>query len=194
MKILPRLFLPVLVIVSTGALFSSVVYAQDPGSRRVGLGRPAFVTATPGVTRALRSCQAREEALKTRSARLVKFVNNMLSVFDNIATRVEKYYTNTVLPSGKSVSNYGALVADIQSKKVVVQTDLAKAQADLTSFSCSSVNPKAAMTLFRTDMQTVKKALKDFRTSIRNLIVAVHSVTGEGFRESTKSAERGGGR
>lgn len=124
----------------------------------------------------LKACQAKEDAIKKRSDQLTKMANNMLDKFDKIAARVEKYYTDTVVPSGKTVSNYDALVADITAKKTAVQTALTKAQTDTLAFSCTSDNPKGQLTQFREDMQAVKKALKDYRTSIKNLIVAVRSV------------------
>lgn len=132
----------------------------------------------------LKACQAREVAIKKRSDQLVALATNMESKFDSIAKRVEDYYTTTVIPSGKSVANYDALVSDIQSKKSAVSTALATAQSDVSSFSCVSDDPKTEMTKFRTDMQAVKSALKDFRTSIKNLIVAVHSVTGTENKET----------
>jgi hypothetical protein len=58
-----------------------------------------------------------------------------------------------------------------------VQAALTKTQNDADNFNCTG-NPKDQLMLFREDMQSVKKALKDYRTSIKNLIVAVHSVTG----------------
>ena len=81
--------------------------------------------------------------------------------------------------SGKTVSNYDALLADIQTKKSAVSTALQKGKDDFKSFSCTGDNPKGALTQFREDMQLVKQGLKDYRTSIKNLIVAVHSVVGD---------------
>jgi len=126
----------------------------------------------------LKVCQNKEAAIQKRSTQLAKMAENMETVFDQIATRVETYYTSKVVPSGKTVTNYDALVADIAAKKKVVQTDLEKASADATAFKCTSDDPKAQLTLFRTDMQQVKQDLKAYRTAIKNLIVAVHSVTG----------------
>jgi len=126
----------------------------------------------------LKACQNRENAIQTRSKQLTKTAENMLTTFDKIAERVEQYYTSKVVPSGKTVPNYDALVADITSKKQTVQTDLDKATADATAFSCTGNDPKGQLTQFRTDMQTVKKDLKEYRTAIKNLIVAVRKVTG----------------
>ena len=126
----------------------------------------------------LKVCQNKKSAIQKRSKQLAKMAENMIENFDKIATRVETYYTSKVVPSGKTVPNYDVLVADIAAKKKVVQTDLDKATADAKAFSCTSDDPKAQLTLFKTDMQQVKQDLKAYRTAIKNLIVAVHSITG----------------
>jgi len=135
----------------------------------------------------LRACEAREDAIGKRAGRLTTLVTKMESNFDKHAQRVEDYYTAKVVPSGKTVANYDSLVADIDAKKAVVATALATAQNDAANFSCTGDNPKGQLTLFRKDMQAVKKALKDYRTSIKNLIVAVRSVTGATERENKGS-------
>lgn len=127
----------------------------------------------------LRSCQARENAIKTRMNSLINLVDNMETKFSSISARVEDYYTSKVVPSGKSVSNYDTLVSDIQTKKDAVGTSISVAKTDVSNFNCNSTDPKADLTKFREDMQSVKKALKDYRTAIKKLIVAVRSVVGE---------------
>ena len=126
----------------------------------------------------LKACQARENAIKRRTKQLVELATTMREKFDAIAGRVEKYYTSKVVPNGKTVANYDSLVADIQAKKGVVQTALIVAQGNAESFVCTSDDPKGQLSQFREDMRAVKSALKDYRTSIKNLIVAVRSVTG----------------
>jgi len=134
----------------------------------------------------LKVCQNKEAAIQKRNDALTKMANTMLTKFDSIATRVETYYTGTVVPSGKTVSTYDTLVADIATKKSIIQTDLTKATTDAATFNCTSDDPKGQLTLFRTDMQTVKQDLKDYRTSIKNLIVAVRSISGT--TESTSNS------
>lgn len=124
----------------------------------------------------LRACQAVEAGVKNRMQSLVNLATNIEKVFDSIATRVEDYYTNKVLPSGKTVSNYGVLTADISTKKGIVDTDLTSAQDTVNSFSCTSSSPRTLLMNFRLDMQKVKGDLKNFRTSIKNLVVAVRTV------------------
>jgi len=142
--------------------------------------RPTMLPRKIGLVRRLtenklRYCQAKEKSIKNRVAGLVRTVNNMLEKFNKIVNRVKEYYTNKVLPSGRSVANYDALVADIETKKALVQEALTKAQTDADGFTCTGDDPKGTLTQFRTNMQAVKTALKNYRTSIKNLIVAIHS-------------------
>ncbi len=126
----------------------------------------------------LKTCQNKEAAVRERNDALIKMAENMLIKFDSIAARVKTYYTDKVVPSGKKVSNYDALVADIATKKTVVRSGLDDATTDALAFNCTSDDPKGQLVQFRTRMQAVKQALKEYRTSIKDLIVAVRSVTG----------------
>lgn len=136
--------------------------------------------------RKLRACGVREGAIKNRLSSLSKLVENIESNFDKIAARVENYYTNKLVPKGKTVANYNDLVADIQTKKTAVQTSLTSTQTAVSGFSCTGDDPKGQMKQFSQDMQGVKRALKDYRTSIKNLIVAVRTANGEKVEETTK--------
>ncbi len=124
-----------------------------------------------------KACQAKEGAVKTRMNNLLRMTNNMMSVFGNITARVEEFYQAKVIPSGKIVSNYDTLVQAVQNKKDAAQTALDKASLDSQQFSCENDNPKSSLVTFRKDMLAVKSALKEYRTAVKNLIVAVHSVT-----------------
>lgn len=172
--ILLNLLLLVLVSFQTSVL--AVGKPADVGSSS---GRPA-TTKRPVQNRLtegkLRACQAKEKAIQQRINHLAELVTGMESKFDNIAKRTEDFYTTKIVPSGKTVANYDALVADIQTKKAEVQTALTKAQKNTNGFSCNGIAPKSQLSQFRTDMQSVIRALKDYRTAIKNLIVAVHSV------------------
>ena len=83
------------------------------------------------------------------------------------------------VPKGKIVTNYDNLIADIQTKRATVTTALDIAKQDAVNIDCSNSNPKTLISKFKQDMQSVKRALKDFRFAVRNLIVAVRSLQGE---------------
>lgn len=146
-------------------------------------GQPSPLPTSRGglIEGRLRACEARQDAVKNRMNSLTKLAKNIEDKFDSIATRVEDFYTK----SGKTVSNYNALVTDISAKKDVVTADLTDAQSKVDAFSCSADDPKGLLTQFRLEMQKVKTDLKNYRTSIKNLIVAVRPLA----PEATKSPE-----
>lgn len=164
-------------LISAGLIFASIALAVGPSPRPGSQGATRSAAAGQRLDEVrLKTCQVREDALKKRSARLIQLVTNMEEKFDSIAQRVKDYYTSKVVPAGKTVASYDSLVSGINTKKAAVQTALTKAQEDLASFSCSGDDPKGWMRAFREDMQAVKGALKDYRTAIKDLIVAVRSV------------------
>lgn len=143
---------------------------------------PVMAQVTPTPRRALvgaklQACQAREAAIKRRADNVTRLGTTIFTVFDTIAQRVQAYYDLTVVPSGQQVSNYNALIQDITRKKATVITALTTAQTSAAAFSCTGDDPKGTLTEFRTAMQEVKQALKAYRTAVRALLVAVHSVT-----------------
>lgn len=124
----------------------------------------------------LKVCQVHERNIKNRLDSLIRLVTNQETKFGSIAAKVENHYTTKLVPKGEVLPNYNNLVADIGAKKNAVDSDLNAAKTDAAGFSCNVSDPKAQLTTFRKDMQTVKKALKDYRKSIRNLIVAVRTL------------------
>lgn len=122
------------------------------------------------------ACRAHAASLKKRSDQLTKMATNMETKFTAIATRVEDYYIGKVVPSGQTVSGYTELVAAIGQKKTVVDQKLTMAQASAAAFNCDTPDPKGQMTTFRLEMQAIKSALHDYRTTIKDLIVAVRSL------------------
>lgn len=156
--------------------------AFTPAIYAVGYGQVGQRAPTGQMT----ACQAKESALKKRMEQLTQLATTMQEKFSTISMRVEQYYSAKVLPGGKTVNNYSELVADIQAKKAAVHSAVTTAQTDTTNFTCNT-GPKEQLTQFRYDMQAVKTALKNYRTSIKNLIVAVRSVTGAMERSGTAS-------
>ena len=127
----------------------------------------------------LQACQSHEKVLQTRLAHLIQGANSMLDTFTTIATRVEDFYQNKVIPTGKTVPDYDSLFANIHDAKAKVETDLVTTTHNSDDFSCTGIDPKGHLAQFRIDMQEVKKSLKEYRIAIKNLIVAVHTVASE---------------
>lgn len=130
-------------------------------------------TAAPAIVKLtgakLTICQTKEATISSRSNSLIKQVALYEQGFTDIAKATEKYYLTT----GVNTENYDSLVADVTAKQIVADTALSSSQSDITAFSCTSSNPKAQLTQFKTDIQLAKGALENYRTSIKNLIMAV---------------------
>lgn len=129
----------------------------------------------------LKVCEARQKGITQRMSSMVTTSTNHLNVFSDIATRVETFYTN----KGKTVANYDTLVADVNAKKTAAETAIATAKASSTSFSCTDANPSLAGQQFKAAHTAVVKALQDYRTAIKNLIVAVKSVQSDATTSTT---------
>lgn len=155
------------------------------GASPTNLPSPAGIRLTEAK---LKSCQARQASISKRMERLLALATTMEAKFDAIAKRVQDYYTEKVLPNGKTVANYDTLVSTIQTKKDAVQSALTTAQTNSKDFSCETDNPKGLLNQFRLDMQAAKKALGEYRTSIKNLIVAVRSVASTIEKASPKAS------
>ena len=136
----------------------------------------------------LRICRLREKHIVNRSNQMIRHANRMAEVFDSIATRIKNYYLTRLVPQGKTLPNYDSLVLDIQTNKNGLTPLLAAVQTDVANFKCDGDNPKGQLDQFKTDMHAVIAGLKAYKTSVRNLIVAVASIRGAGEEDATGSA------
>lgn len=169
--------------------------AINYNAQNAGVGRTAAVRAQPRVVGVgktlggpnLTSCLARQTAIKGQMTALINLTVRMEKQFDLIAQRSVDYYNRSVVPNGKTVSNYDALITDIQTKKETIQSALTIVQTDSNNFSCTSDDPKLLMSQFRLNMQLVKINLRNYRTSIKNLITAIRSASPESVNKVEKN-------
>jgi len=122
----------------------------------------------------LKVCQNRQHAIEHIMTRAVARAQNQLNLFGTIATRVEAFYVK----KGKTVTNYDALVAAIADAKTKTSTDIDTLKA-MPPFDCAATDPKGSAEAFKAALKTVNQDLKDYRTAVKNLIVAVKSVQGD---------------
>ncbi len=122
----------------------------------------------------LKACQNREKAINNILSRISDRGQKQLDLFTSIATKTETFYTD----KGKSLSNYDALVADVTTKKAAAQIEVDAVKADSVTFKCDGTDPKGAASSFKAALKSEIQALKDYKTSVKNLIVGVKSVQG----------------
>lgn len=133
----------------------------------------------------LKSCQNRQQAIDNIMARIADRGQKQLTLFSTIATRVETFYTD----KGNTLANYDQLVADVNTHQAAAQSVVDTIKSDSTGFSCDSSDPKAFVESFKSSLKTEISVLKDYRTSVKNLIVGVKSVQGT----SSSASQTNGG-
>lgn len=184
-KVASFLFLALCLLILSPLSFAQTATSSTSSIRQEKRQERMELVQAKRSAQVIKVCQTHEKNIQKRLTSLTNLVDNMIIKFDAITTRVKNHYTIKLVPAGKTISNYDALVADINTKKAAVTTALNKANSDVAGFSCTSVSdPKTDLTTYKKDMQTVKSALQDFRKSIRNLIVAVAKANGEKLEES----------
>jgi hypothetical protein len=89
---------------------------------------------------------------------------------DAILQRVQDY----VKAHNLTVTNYQALLTDVQAKKAVAQNIYATAKQDGTSFDCStSDNAKESLASFKDVAEQEAQAIKAYKEAVRAFITAV---------------------
>lgn len=135
----------------------------------------------------VKACQTKEKVVRQQFRHLTDLVDNMFRHFDRTAERVQEYYKNKVVPTGKTAPNYDALLTDVKAKKEAVNKALTAAKTNAQDFDCNTENPREQLNQFHKDMQVVKQALYDYRKSIKNLTQAVHKVAQDNEEKATKA-------
>lgn len=173
---IPLVFLAVVLIVLVSQASAQVA---TTGGGTIGASRGSIGKGRLEANK-LRLCKVREKNITNRSSNMVAHAHRLVQVFDSITTRVENYYLSKLLPSGKILPSYDALVADIKVNKDAVTHLLQVAESGATNFKCDGDDPKGQLERFREDMRAVIAGLKTYKTSVRNLIVAVSLIKGTG--------------
>lgn len=137
----------------------------------------------------LQVCQTQQANIVRRSQSLTDRAQSQETNFEQIAARVDEFYTTRLAAQNVNVASYSALKNNITTKEQDVNLKLAIAKDDANNFSCSSNDPKGQLTNFRADMQAVITALKDFRTSIKDFIVAIRTAYNNANPVASQSAK-----
>jgi hypothetical protein len=121
----------------------------------------------------LKVCQLHEQIINNRMQRTAQRGARHLERMGTLAERIEVFATK----SGKTVANYDALVADVSAKKTAAQAAVDKVKSDSASFKCDGSDPKGLGVAFKADVKAQAQALKDYKSSIQNLLKAVKTAT-----------------
>ncbi|MFZ2836602.1 MAG: hypothetical protein WAZ21_04765 [Candidatus Saccharimonadales bacterium] len=130
----------------------------------------------------LRVCQKHQSSITNAMARISNRGEKQLDLFSRIAERTQEFYVK----KGTVLSNYDALVADVSTKKEAARAAITMIAEHSGSFECSSDDPKGSVVSFRDHQTQAIEALKEYKTSVKNLIVGVKSVQGVASSESER--------
>jgi len=144
---------------------------------------PAFALATTSSTAQaaasarldaakLKVCTARQSVIDGILTRITNRGNRHLALNTDVATKVENFYTK----SGKTLSNYNALVTMVNTDKTAAQSAVNQVKTDSTSFSCSGTDPLGTLQQFKDDVNGEVTALQAYKSSVQGLITGVKSV------------------
>ncbi len=137
-------------------------------------------------------CETKKRNIIRRSESMASRAEKQFKIFDRIVTKVDEYYNTRYVSQGKVLPNYQTLKDDITAKKEAAQVAVEAAKEVAKSFDCEADDPKGQLVAYREHMQEVIKALKNYRTSIKDFIVAIRTLNAKGG-EATKSATQSSG-
>lgn len=118
-------------------------------------------------------CEKRKDNIDHQANNISSRAENHFNRFGQIVTMVDKFYTEKLVPKGVVVTNYDALKADIAKTQADAQAAIEAAKAKIATFDCASDNPKSQLEDYKAETKTVYAALKDYRTAIKNFILAI---------------------
>jgi hypothetical protein len=131
----------------------------------------------------LRVCEKRQTVVSNIMKRISDRGQKQIDLFSGIAERTQAFYEK----KGKTLANYDALVADVVTKKVAAEEAVAMVTSQGTDFKCDGDDPKGVAAGFKDHHRHVIVALKEYKTSVKNLIVGVKSVQGVTSSESERN-------
>lgn len=140
---------------------------QSPKAQSTAATQQAKQAATK-----LKVCEKREKVITNIMTRTATRGQKQIDLFSGIADKTEAFYVK----KGKTLSTYDSLVADVTAKKAAAQTTVDAIKAKSVDFKCDGTDPKGAASAFKTELKAETAALKEFKTSVKNLIVGVKSV------------------
>ena len=131
----------------------------------------------------LQACQKREKKINATMARMAERGTRHIAVFTKISDRTQAFYVK----KGRTLSNYDALVAEVETKKTEAEAAVTATKDTSVTFKCDGTDPKGAAASFKENLKAQNAALKAYKTAVKNLIVGVKSV--QGTTSSSKSKE-----
>lgn len=130
----------------------------------------------------LKACENRQKAINNIINRIDERTQNQFSLFVTIASRVEGFAQK----SGKKINNYSTILNQFNSELNSAHLSI-MALTNHSTFTCNSSSPKAMVIAFQGYLKLSISDLKNLKTAVKNLIVAVAQANGVKVNPNTSS-------
>lgn len=117
------------------------------------------------------ACDAHKAELTTRQQNYAASGQKHLDVFNSIYAKVVAFQTKNQL----SASNYDSLKATADAKQAAAQAAVTALGSQSITIDCTSTDPAANVATLKTAVATARQALQDYRTAIKNVVVALQT-------------------
>lgn len=134
----------------------------------------------------MKVCEKRLDIIKRIMSKAHERGQKQLDVFTKIADRTNTFYEE----KNYSVANYEDLVAAVDEKRQSAELSIAMSSETIDQFVCDSEDPLAIKDLFKAQIKDQNTALKEYRTAIKDLIVAIKSSKSQSDRTTTETTEQ----
>lgn len=117
-----------------------------------------------------KACTARKNAMQKRLSAKVTVAEKHKELFDKIFTKVQNFYNQ----KGLSIDNYESLVEAVEDAQADTTEKLLALKSIDTSVDCSDPNVANTISTFREALGATRDSLKTYKTTLKELIAAVH--------------------
>lgn len=131
-----------------------------------------------------KACEQRQANIDKRTANFATAAQRHLGVFNKIFTKVQAFHDKKQL----NVTNYDSLVATVTAKQTAAQTAVDALKALDVNIDCTQTDPATTVATVKTAVSDARTALKAYRSSIKDLVVAL-----KGASTAPKSTDSTGG-
>jgi len=123
----------------------------------------------------LKVCKKKEASIQKRSTSISGRADKIQARIDTAVEKVDTYYVDVLTPKGVVIENYSDLLANIEENRIAAATAIGLAGNNAENFNCEGVEPKSHLGEFKNDVKSAVSALKNYKKSVVNLIVAVRT-------------------
>lgn len=119
----------------------------------------------------IEQCVAKSEGVNTALQKITENRQRIFNRLSELSDKVQAFVTNKKLV----VANYDQLIANLSTRKTTAEASINQVQA-VNTLNCNDVRtPKDQLQTFRDKRKGSVDALKEYRTAVKKLILAVKS-------------------